>query len=135
LDVSGSSEKAIERDRRPTLDELDRIVSALEANIRQQIPVGRIIRFAVATAMRQDEIARVEWRDFDASGRMLLIRNRKDSRKKKGNDQRIPLLDVSGYDACKIIEEQGRFSNIREGGFFRTTDDPLEQHFVGSAGI
>jgi putative transposase len=128
LDVSGSSEKAIERDRRPTLDELDRIVSALEANIRQQIPVGRIIRFAVATAMRQDEIARVEWRDFDASGRMLLIRNRKDSRKKKGNDQRIPLLDVSGYDACKIIEEQGRFSNIREGRIF-----PYNGRSVGTA--
>jgi len=44
--------KGDERDRRPTQDELDRIVSALEANIRQQIPVGRIIRFAVATAMR-----------------------------------------------------------------------------------
>jgi hypothetical protein len=46
--------------------------------------------------MRQDEIARIEQRDFDASSRMLLIRNRKDPRKKKGNDQRIPLLDVSG---------------------------------------
>ena len=45
--------------------------------------------FAIATAMRQDEIARVKWRDFDASGRMLLIRIRKDPRKKKGNDQRI----------------------------------------------
>lgn len=52
--------KGNERDRRPTQDELDRIISALEANIRQQIPVGRIIRFAIATAMRQDEIARVE---------------------------------------------------------------------------
>jgi integrase len=120
--------KGDERDRRPTQDELDRIVSALEANIRQQIPVGRIIRFAVATAMRQDEIARVEWRDFDASGRMLLIRNRKDPRKKKGNDQRIPLLDVSGYDACKIIEEQGRFSNIREGRIF-----PYNGRSVGAA--
>lgn len=49
---------------------------------------------------------------------MLLIRNRKDPRKKKGNDQRIPLLDISGYDACRIIEEQGRFSNIREGRIF-----------------
>jgi hypothetical protein len=112
LELAG---KGAERDRRPTQDELDRIISALEANIRQQIPFGRIIRFAVATAMRQDEIARAEWCDFDASGRMRLVRNRKDPRKKKGNDQRIPLLDVSGYDACKIIEEQGRFSNIREG--------------------
>lgn len=120
--------KGDERDRRPTQDELDRIISALEANIRQQIPVGRVIRFAVATAMRQDEIARVEWRDFDASNRMLLIRNRKDPRKKKGNDQRIPLLDVSGYDACKIIEEQGRFSNIREGRIF-----PYNGRSVGTA--
>ena len=120
--------KGDERDRRPTQDELDGIISALEANIRQQIPVGRVIRFAVATAMRQDEIARVEWRDFDASNRMLLIRNRKDPRKKKGNDQRIPLLDVSGYDACKIIEEQGRFSNIREGRIF-----PYNGRSVGTA--
>jgi integrase len=110
--------KGDERDRRPTQGELDRIISALEANIRQQIPVGRIIRFAIATAMRQDEIARIEWRDFDASN----------PRKKKGNDQRIPLLDVSGYDACKIIEEQGRFSNIREGRIF-----PYNGRSVGTA--
>ncbi|WP_315803051.1 site-specific integrase [Bradyrhizobium sp. SZCCHNS3002] len=120
--------KGHERNRRPTQDELDRIISALDSNNRQHIPVGRIIRFAVATAMRQDEITRVEWRDFDASGRMLLIRNRKDPRKKKGNDQRIPLLDVSGYDACKIIEEQGRFSNIHEGRIF-----PYNGRSVGTA--
>ena len=120
--------KGNERDRRPTQDELDRIIAAFEANVRQQIPVGRIIRFAVATAMRQDEIARVEWRDFDRNGRMLLIRDRKDPRKKKGNDQRIPLLDVSGYDASKIIEEQGRFLNVREGRIF-----PYNGRSVGTA--
>ena len=52
----------------------------------------------------------------------------KDPRKKKGNDQRLPLLDVSGYDACKIIEEQGRFSNIREGRIF-----PYNGRSVGAA--
>ena len=54
--------KGTERDRRPTQDELDRIVAALDENPRQIIPVGRIVRFAVATAMRQEEICRVEWR-------------------------------------------------------------------------
>lgn len=93
--------KGGERDRRPTQDELERIIIGFEANERQQIPVGRIVRFAVATAMRQDEIVRVEWRDFDAESRMLLIRDRKDPRKKSGNDQRIPLLDVSGW-RCRI---------------------------------
>jgi integrase len=100
--------KGDERDRRPTQDELDRLIATLDTNPLQQIPVGRIIRFAVATAMRQDEICRIEWRDFDAEKRMLLIRDRKDPRKKNGNNQRIPLLDVTGYDACAIIEEQRR---------------------------
>ncbi len=36
---------------------------------------------------------------------MLLIRDRKDPREKKGNDQRIPLLALSGYDAMALIEE------------------------------
>jgi len=61
----------------------------------QQIPLGRIIRFAVATAMRQDEICRIEGPDFDRENKMLLIRDRKDPRRKNGNDQRIPLLDVA----------------------------------------
>jgi integrase len=120
--------KGNERDRRPTQDELDRIIASLEANERQQIPVGRIVRFAVATAMRQDEIVRVEWKDFDVESRMLLIRDRKDPRRKTGNNQKIPLLDVSGYDACKIIEEQGRYSNIREGRIF-----PYNGRSVGTA--
>ena len=68
--------KGNERDRRPTQDELDCLVAAFEANPHQQIPVGRIIRFAVATAMRQDEITRIEWTDFDPHKRMLLIRVR-----------------------------------------------------------
>jgi len=120
--------KGNERDRRPTQDELDRITAALDENPRQIIPVGRIVRFAVATAMRQEEICRVEWRDFNPETRMLLIRDRKDPRKKAGNNQRIPLLDVSGYDACKIIEEQGRFSNTREGRIF-----PYKGRSVGTA--
>jgi integrase len=120
--------KGDERDRRPTQDELDRIIAGLKANERQQIPVDRIVQFAIATAMRQDEIVRIEWRDFDESNRMLLIRDRKDPRKKKGNDQRIPLLNVSGYDAIKIIEDQGRYSNLREGRIF-----PYNGRSIGSA--
>lgn len=110
--------KGGERDRRPTQDELDRLLAAFDTNPRQQIPLGRIVRFAVATAMRQDEICRVEWRDFDRENKMLLIRNRKDPRRKNGNDQRIPLLNVSGYDACSIIDEQLEFSKNNCGRIF-----------------
>lgn len=92
--------KGDERDRRSTQDELNRLVASFDANPRQQIPMGCIIKFAVATAMRQEEICRIEYCDFDANERMMLIRDRKDPRRKSGNHQRIPLLSVTGYDAC-----------------------------------
>ncbi|MBS7552980.1 hypothetical protein KHC23_04860 [Ancylobacter dichloromethanicus] len=101
LERLGLIGKGKERDRRPTQDELDRIITALDQNPRQSIPVGRIVRFAVATAMRQEEICRVEWRDFDPRTRMLLIRNRKDPRRKDGNDQRLSLrLDQRPATPC-----------------------------------
>lgn len=98
--------KSNERDRRPTDDEIKAVIHHLESNPRQTIPVGRIIRFAIATAMRQDEISRITWDDYNARTKMLLIRDRKDPRRKAGNDQRIPLLKVSGFDPCALIEEQ-----------------------------
>jgi integrase len=120
--------KGNERDRRPTQDELDRLVAGFEANRLQQIPVGRIVRFAVATAMRLDEICRVEWTDFDPHKRTLLIRDRKDPRRKSGNSQRIPLLDISGYDAVAIIEEQRSLAGKTSSRIF-----PYNGRSVGTA--
>lgn len=107
-----------ERDRRPTQEELDALVGRLERNPRQTTPIGRIIRFAVATAMRQDEIMRVVWSDVDPRTRMLTIRDRKDPREKKGNDQRIPLFAACGYDAWAILEEQRAFRTNRDDRIF-----------------
>ena len=103
----GLFEKGHERDRRPTQDGLDRLIAAFEANPRQQIPLGRIVRFAVATAMRQEEIRRIECADFDPENKMLLIRDRKDPRRKNGNDQRVPLVDVCSL-ALMVQEGFGR---------------------------
>lgn len=120
--------KGEERDRRPTQEELDRLIAAFEANPRQQIPLGRIVRFAVATAMRQEEICRIEWADFDREKKMLLVRDRKDPRRKSGNNQHIPLLDVCGYDACAIINEQRTYSGKNSGRIF-----PYNGRSVGTA--
>ncbi|HEY1631347.1 MAG TPA: site-specific integrase [Rhizomicrobium sp.] len=98
--------KGNERDRRPAEDELAKLFGHFDSNPRQLIPMSRIIKFAIATAMRQEEICRVTWSDLNARTKMLTIRDRKDPREKKGNDQRIPLLAVSGYDALALIEEQ-----------------------------
>jgi integrase len=120
--------KGVERDRRPTQDELDRLIAAFDDNVRQKIPVGRLIQFAVATAMRQDEICRAMWSDLDERHKMLLIRNRKDPRRKNGNNQRIPLLHVSGYDAFAIVQEQLKLAEGRSGRIF-----PYNGRSVGTA--
>jgi integrase len=98
--------KSNERNRRPTEEELKVMFAHFDGNPRQIIPMSRIIKFAIATAMRQEEICRVTWTDLNVQSKMLTIRDRKDPRQKKGNDQRIPLLGVSGYDAFGLIEEQ-----------------------------
>lgn len=98
--------KSNERDRRPTEEELTKLFQHFDADKRQTHPMTRIVMFAIASAMRLEEIFRVEWGDYNARTKMLLIRDRKDPRQKKGNDQRIPLLAVSGYDAVALIEQQ-----------------------------
>jgi len=106
--------KPQERDRRPSQDELDHITAYLDGNPRQSIPAGRIVRFAVATAMRADEICHVRWSDVDHKKRMALVRDRKDPRHKQGNHQSVPLLDATGYDAYALLLEQGRLTGDRD---------------------
>jgi integrase len=99
-------DKGNERDRRPTQDELDRIIGLHDDNPRQTIALGRIVKFAVATAMRQEEICTLLWTDVDLASQLATVRNRKDPRRKSGNHQKVPLLAVTGYDAITILREQ-----------------------------
>lgn len=98
--------KSRERDRRPTPEELDRLFDYYAGNIRQVIPMARIIKFAIATAMREDEICRIETATRDPTTRTILVANRKDPRAKEGNHQRVPLLNVTGFDAWALLDEE-----------------------------
>jgi hypothetical protein len=62
--------KSGERDRRPTQDELDELIQYFETNSRQVIPMGRIVRYAVATTLRQEEICKPEWQLVDMKKRL-----------------------------------------------------------------
>lgn len=120
--------KGTERDRRPTRDELNRLFRCFDDNERLTLPMTRIVQFAVASAMRLDEICRVEWRDLDVERRMLLIRDRKDPRKKTGNDKRILLFDATGFDAWALVMAQGKHLRKLEGKIF-----PYNSRSVGTA--
>ncbi|KAF0180743.1 MAG: integrase family protein [Caulobacteraceae bacterium] len=106
--------KSQERDRRASQDELDHLTAYLDGNPRQGIPTGRMVRFAVATAMRIEEICRIRWADVDEKKRTVTVRDRKDPRHKEGNHQRVPLLDATGYDAWALLQEQGKITGHRE---------------------
>lgn len=107
LRASGVIGKSRQRDRRPTEDELIRMLEWLAARQRHQnghIPHYDIVRFAIATCMRLSEIGRIQWGDLDEDKRLVLVRERKDPSNKYTNDQWLPLLG----EAWDIVQAQPR---------------------------
>ncbi|WP_299918168.1 site-specific integrase [uncultured Roseobacter sp.] len=95
-----------ERDRRPSPDEIDALLKYFDTKTNMIIPMGRVIRFAIATAMRLEEIFKISWDDVDFTKRIVVVKDRKDPRAKDGNDQKVPLLNLTGYDAWHLLLEQ-----------------------------
>ncbi len=96
----GLETRSRERDREPTDEELARLYAHWQASPRQRIDMETLCRFALATAMRQDEICRLQVEDVDRKARTVIIRDRKDPKNKQGNDQTVPLLP----EAWVIVE-------------------------------
>lgn len=119
LGLIGSGGK---RERRPTEDELQAVVSWLAAH--KGALFADVVRFAVATAMRRGEIARACWSDVDEGRRLLLVRDRKDPRRKVGNDQRLPLLG----DAWEVLQRQPRV--VGEPRVFAIGESTVSKYFT-----
>ncbi|MEY8140968.1 tyrosine-type recombinase/integrase [Falsihalocynthiibacter sp. CO-5D18] len=81
-----------ERTRVPTQDEIARLMAYFEGKDRQIIPVGTLIQFGAASAMRMGEITRIRIEDIQWNEKTVLIRERKDPRRKARNDQIVPLV-------------------------------------------
>lgn len=88
----------VRRDRRPEGDELGRVLAAVER--KRGLIYAQAIQFAVGSTMRRSEVCRALKAELDHERRMLLIRDRKHPRQKRGNDQWIPLLD----EAWAVVE-------------------------------
>lgn len=78
--------KSVERNRRPTLDELDKIFQTIRANKRQKLPIILIAVFAIFSCRRLSEICRLRWEDLRESKGMIKVRDMKHPKRKKGND-------------------------------------------------
>jgi integrase len=109
------------RDRRPTQHELEAIVPHLETAFG--LIYAEVVRFAVVSAMRRGEIAQLRWADVDEAKRLVLVRDRKDPRKKAGNDQWVPLLG----DAWDIVQRQPR--SDAEPRIFPVHEQTMSKYF------
>lgn len=96
LEYSGLVGPTNERNRRPSADELQRLVDVAHPVLAD------LIRLAVLTTMRRGELVRILWADVDRERRLVLIRDRKHPRRTTGNHQWCPLLG----DALAIIDRQ-----------------------------
>lgn len=93
------------RSRRPTSEEIDRIVGVLQKKAVRAItgaPFHEIFMFSILTCMRIGEVCRIRWADVNENQRAVVVRDRKDPRKKEGNHMSVPLLG----DAWTILQSQ-----------------------------
>lgn len=98
----GLTGKSVERDRRPTKDELTRLLEHMDNNKYYRNPMADIVRFAIETTMRRSEILTIRWEDLDEVKKTIVIKARKHPSQKAMNHQEVPLLG----DAYDLIKKQ-----------------------------
>ena len=95
MELIGKSEK---RTRRPTDTELDKLRVALakrQEHHANTIPLVDILDFSILSCMRISEVCSLRWEDLNRDHKTILVRDRKDPRKKQGNHMIAPLLGGS----------------------------------------
>ena len=87
-------------------------------DVRAEIPMADIIRFALLTARRQEEITRLRWADLDRDKGIAWLDDVKHPRKKIGNRRAFRLLS----EAWEVIDRQPKV--MIEGPDGEQTPDP-----------
>ena len=83
----GLTSKSRTRDRRPTIDELDRLMQhfgLVRTRRPHSVPMQKIVVFALFSTRRMEEITRIRWDDYDTA--RVLVRDMKHPGDKEGND-------------------------------------------------
>jgi integrase len=99
----GLTTKSRERDRRPTLDELQKLMAHFGERQERRpssAPMQKIIAFAIFSTRRLEEITRVDRTGLDEIGSRVLVRDMKNPGQKIGNNVWCDLPQ----EALKIIQ-------------------------------
>lgn len=108
MNLIGKSQR---RARRPINDELDLLIEKLEerqSHKYSNIPFVDILNFSILSCMRIGEICALRWDDINYEQKAILVRDRKDPRKKIGNHMLVPLLGK----AWDILQSQPKVSEL-----------------------
>lgn len=103
----GLTAKSQERDRRPSLNELDRLLAHfVDRRTRRPSsnPMGTIILFALFSTRRLEEITRITWADYDDDGSRVMVRDMKNPGETVGNNVWCDLPP----QAVQVIRSMGR---------------------------
>lgn len=121
----GLTAKSSERDRRPTLDELDALLTHF-AQVRDRrptsVPMTAIVPFAIFSTRRQEEITRIAWADLDEPGARIMVRDMKNPGEKIGNNVWCDLPEP----ALRIIQAAPRSGDL----IFPYTTDAIGAAFT-----
>jgi integrase len=92
----GFTGKSAERDRRPTMQELDKLMTHFEAASQadsRTMPMHVVMAFAIFSTRRQSEICRITWDDYEADHKRVMVRKMKNPGDKGGVDRWTNLPD------------------------------------------
>lgn len=121
----GLTTKSRQRDRRPTLTELESLLEHFEAVRKKRpssVPMADIVLFALFSTRRLEEITRIEWRDLDADGGRVMVRDMKHPGEKIGNNQWVDLPP----EAMAVVSRQPR----TEAQIFPYSGDAIGANFT-----
>jgi integrase len=124
----GLTRKGNERNRRPTLEELDRLMEhfgRVRDHRPSSIPMQKIVAFALFSTRRQEEITLLQWQDLDED--RILIRDMKHRGDKKGNNVYCELP----HEALAIIKSMPR----DEARIFPYSTDAISAAFTRACQI
>lgn len=122
----GIVSRSNQRDRRPTLDELDKLLTHFNTSKRKQsnsIPMVDAVLFAIFSTRRLEEITRITWEDLDRKSTRILVRDLKHPGEKIGNNQWCELVP----EAMEIIDAQ---SGIKTGPIFPFNGESISTNFT-----
>jgi integrase len=120
------------RERRPTLDELDRLMAQFQnatASNPRTMPMHRVVAFAIFSTRRQAEICRITWDEYDPDAKRVMVRRMKNPGDKGGRDTVVELPDPCAaiIEAMKPLRKDARI--------FPYNSDTISRRFTEACAV